>query len=381
MATKTPAKKEKDAKKKAKTNDPNTVRLDKAQNKVKRDVEGGRNLDSILGLTDPLSRVSTDLPEDSLAYLNAVKSFADPNSEAFVGRRSQEESDALGGLKSLSEKAAETQPEEQKAITTLEDVVARAGQRSSDMQSTLDLMKQGLAGLSAPENQALREQAQKEVDRKLQSAIGDIQNRARSMGTRGGSVNAALRNARRDAMGAQADMEQKNLLANIDIQDRRRNDYAGTLGDIEGREFDQRAGAADSYAGAINNFMANRFSRMNTASNNYFSGVRDLNDSERNRTADATASYGNALTDKNNYFLDTTKINLGQERADKAAKNASVLGLAGLTENERERRRQLRANKRRNSGSTSNTSMGGDPNQAAKDYYNAVAGIYGQPGV
>lgn len=359
------------------------VRLDKPQQKVKKDIEGGQNLSSILGLVNPLSRVSTDLPEDQKAYLESIRQLADPSSAGFIGKRSDEEKKGVSELDSVLQEAKTVSADELKAKGNLENLVATAGQRSADMAETLNLMKSGLAGLSAPENQALREQAQREVDRKKQSAVEAVQNSARRSGMRGGAVQAGLRAASRDAVGAQADLEQKNLVSNIDIQDRRRNDYVNNLGGVEGREFAQKSDASNNYADAIRGFTDSRFNRMTSAADAYSGRVNQLGSNERQNIMAANENYGAGLKNRDENFLATTKVNLGQERTDRAAQNASVMGLAGLTENERARRRARRENKRRNNGSNSNTSTNpaADPNQAARDYINEVANIYGQPGV
>jgi hypothetical protein len=408
------------------------IKLDKAQQKVKKDVEGGQNLNNVLGLTKPLSRISTDTPDDQKAFIESLKSLSDPNSEAFVGKRSDEEKGVVDSLKGLFDSAGEKSPEETKALGSLEEILnsagkrsgdttdllatlknraATAGNRSAEMADTLNLMKSGLAGLNASENTALREQAQKEVDRKYQAAVDNIQKAAQASGMRGGNVAAGMRNARRDAMGAQGDLEQKNLLANIDVQDRRRNDYANTLsgaeaaefgrgttaldaygntlGNTEGREFDQKSSAANNYASGVNDFTNNRFNRMNTAAGNWGNTVTSLGNNERGRVSDALNNYGAGLTDRNNYFLDTSKVNLGQERTDRAAETASSLGLAGLAENERARRRALKQQKRRSGGTgdgrtaptnatTTPGQYGGFNSAADQEYYNTISSIYNQ---
>lgn len=449
------------------------IKLDRAEKTVKKNVEGGQNLANLLGLTKPLSRISTEIPEDQKAFIEAIKSLSDPSSEAFVGKRSGEEKAALENLRGLMDSSKEQTPEETRALGALEDLmgragtrseamsgllsrlegdsrtrgersaetadilsqlrgrVATAGNRSQDMQDTLSLMKQGLAGLSAPENQALREQGQREVDRKYQLAVEDLQNTARRSGM-GSAARAGMRNARRDAMGAQADLEQKNLLANIDVQDRRRKDYANTLGNQEQMEFDrasgalrdygagvgdaesrenqryadalslfsnqlrgvesdefgQRSDAARNFASGVSDFTNSRWSRMNNASANYANTVNQLGQNERERVRGAMGDYGNALEGRNSYFMDATQTNLGQERTDRAAEVQGALGLAGLSETERARKRALRQNKRRggdgrNSGMAQGAPQqgqyGGFNSQADQEYYNAIASAYNQP--
>jgi hypothetical protein len=420
-------KKEKKPSSKRDPNAPKPIKLDKAQNKVLKDVKGGKTLANLAGLDAPLSRVGTDIPEDQRALIESLRSLSDPSSEGFVGKRSDEEKGVLDQLRSLMDQAGTTSQEETDALGALRGVLdsagkrsgdtqglldqlknraATAGQRSEEMKETLALMKSGLAGLNAQENQALREQAQREVDRKYQQSVEALQTATRRSGM-GGAERAGMRNARRDAMGAQADMEQKNLLANIDIQDTRRKDYASTLSDQESSEYDRGADALDmygrqltdaekeefsqkerastNYAGGVNDFTSNRFNRMNTAANNWAGSTLDLSNNERLRTQGALRDYGSSLADRNTYFMDATKTNLGQERTERAAQVQSSLGLAGLTENERARRRALRANKRRGGDGRTAPTTATDPNQfggfssaADKEYYDTINSIYGQ---
>lgn len=398
------------------------VKLDKAEKKVLKDVEGGKAVTNQLGFDKPLSRVSTDTPDDQKAYIEAVKALTDPSSAAFVGKRSDEEKGAVAQLQKMMTESGQQSPEERAALDSLKGVldnagvrsqettdllggmkdrVATAGQRSAEMKETLDLMKGGLAGLNAPENQALREQAQKEVDRKYQAAVEDFQNQSRLSGM-GGAARAGMRNARRDAMGAQADLEQKNLLANIDVQDKRREAYAKTLSGEEAaedkryrdavdayrdqlsgterEEFDQKARASANYATGVNDYTSNRFNRMNTATNNYANTVGQYGTNERARVNEALGNYGSALNDRNTQFMDATKVNLGQERTDRAAQVQSALGFAGLSETERARKRALRQNKRRGGGDgrvnpNGAGSTGTQPAYSADQYYNDVAGL------
>lgn len=404
------------------------IKLDKSENKVLKDVQGGQGITNILGFDKPLSRISTDIPDDQKAYIESVRALTDPSSEAFVGKRSDEEKGAIAQLQKMMTESGQQTPEERAALDSLKgvldkagvrsgemtellagmkDKVATAGQRSAEMKETLDLMKGGLAGLNAPENQALREQAQKEVDRKYQSVLEDFQNQSRLSGM-GGAARAGMRNARRDAMMAQGDLEQKNLLANIDVQDRRRKDYASTLSDAESSEFDryrqsidayrdqlggveseearQRETASANYAGGVNDYTANRFGRMNTATNNYANTVGQYGTNERARVNEALGNYGTALNDRNAQFMDATKVNLGQERTDRAAQVQSALGFAGLSETERARKRALRQNKRRGgdgrvnpngAGGAQPGQYGGFNSAADQEYYNSVANALG----
>jgi hypothetical protein len=389
MAKKTEEQKRKDAAEAAKkAKDKKAKSLSSEQKSVKKDLEGGKRLNSELGFDAPLSRLDTNIPDDQRRFIEAQRALSDPSSPAYVGARSDEEKSGLSFLEKLMGDAGVRSEDMTSTLSKLKsgwetdgnrttdtaDVIARArnqadqaGQRSAEMQSTLDLMKGGLAGLNSAENTAIREQAQREVDRKRQAAIEAANSAARTGGLRGGAKQAALRGANRDAMMAQADMEQKNLISNIDIQDRRRTGYADTLSREEGNEFgrgnaalntlgsavggaeeresQRMQSARDAYRSTLSLAEQNEFDQRATAGQAYNDRVGDLRAGEFDRSSTAMRDYGKSMDKRNDYFLDTSKTNLGQERTERAAAITGSTGLAGLVENERQRRKDARKSK------------------------------------
>jgi hypothetical protein len=320
----------------------NDKKLNKAAGRsVADDIRAGIGLGDELGFNNPLSRLDTNIPDDQRRYTESLMAMSDPSNPAYAGTRSAATSELLANAKNQ---------------------MATAGKRSADMAEVLNLMKNGLAGLNSQENQAIREQAQREVDRKRQSALDQVMSASRMGGLRGGAKQAGMRAANRDAMMAQADMEQKNLISNIDIQDKRRVDYSTTLGREENSEFTRGNDAMKTYGNFLGGAEADEFDRA-----------------DRTRT-----QYGDALNSRNDYFLDTSKVNLGQERTETAAKIAGGTGLAGMIEAERQRRRDAR--KGRSSGDgrdRSSNSNNGRDTQGGYDpmsYYKEVENIYKQGG-
>lgn len=118
-----------------------------------------------------------------------------------------------------------------------------AGRRSQEMKDILGMMQQGLAGLNSQENTALREQAQRSLDNQLATSMRQTQIAQARGGVRGGAATAQMENLQRDRMDTQSNLEQDLLVKNIDIQDKRRNDYYGALGGQEGAESDKVAQA------------------------------------------------------------------------------------------------------------------------------------------
>lgn len=314
-------------------NAPKKVKISASGKSVLNSTKEGSNIYDLSGLNIPLSRISTEQPEDSRAFTESLRQMYDPTSESFAGRRTEEESGVLDKLKADA---------------------ATAGDRSDQMKEIISIMHEGLAGLNASENQALREQGQKEIDRRQAAAAEGINDFARTGGMRGGRQAAALRNSRRDAMGAQGDLESKNLVANVDVQDRRRAQYGDTVAGAERDEFGRKQLASDSYTNTL----------------------MDILGGQRDRAQNATVNYGNSLDSKNKYFLDTTKVNLGQERTEAAAKSAGTTGFAGLIETERQRRRD----KKRRGGQSNNTRTESGPGYTAEQYLNEAKGIYGNAG-
>lgn len=206
-------------------------------------------------------------------------------------------------------------------------------------------------------------------------------------------------------MMAQADMEQKNLISNIDIQDRRRTGYADTLSREEGNEFgrgnaalntlgsavggaeeresQRMQSARDAYRSTLSLAEQNEFDQRATAGQAYNDRVGDLRAGEFDRSSTAMRDYGNSMDKRNDYFLDTSKTNLGQERTERAAAITGSTGLAGLVENERQRRKDARKSKGDGRDRASGDGRNSGTSTPAYDpmaYYNEVKNIYSNSG-
>lgn len=118
-----------------------------------------------------------------------------------------------------------------------------AGQRSQQMKDILGMMQQGLAGLNSQENTALREQAMRSLDQQLATSMRQTEISGARGGVRGAARAAQTENLLTDRQNQQGNIEQDLLVKNIDIQDKRRNDYYGALGGQEGAESDKVAKA------------------------------------------------------------------------------------------------------------------------------------------
>jgi hypothetical protein len=162
---------------------------------VGKDFSGAADLGKSLGLTAPLQQLD----------VNYSKALMDPTSPAF------------------------------------------AGQRSDEMKGIIEMMKNGLAGLNSQENQAIREQGQREVDRQYANTVRDLGRAQRRGNVLGAASAAQTLNAGRQRSEQQSQLEQDLQVRNIDVQDRRRGDFANVLGGQEQQEFGRAAQARNEF--------------------------------------------------------------------------------------------------------------------------------------
>lgn len=260
---------------------------------VKRDFNQGNKIVGELGLDQPLSRLDESL----------IAPLADPRSSAYAGNRSDET---------------------KWSIEALQKQVENSGKRSEEMKKVLGLMEQGLAGLSSQENQALREQAAREVDREYQNAVRQLSQAQAKRNVFGASATAQMRNLNKDRMDTQSKMEQDLLVKNIDIQDRRRGEYAQTLGGQEQSEWQRTADSLTAYGQGTQQAEADEWSRAMDARNE-LNDVRktNLDQEAKDRAAKiglitGVVNYGQAKkTGKRNY--DLAKEGLAVQREGIAA--------------------------------------------------------------
>lgn len=112
----------------------------------------------------------------------------------------------------------------------------QAGQRSADMAAAISRAERGLGGLTAVENEALREQGFEGIARNFQQgqrALARLGNRPGAEGQQA----ALLRDIARDTGQARRGLERDILLQNIAIQDQRRNALANLIAGTEQQEF------------------------------------------------------------------------------------------------------------------------------------------------
>lgn len=218
-------------------------KLSKGLKNLGRDFTQADELANRLGLNPDMDQID----------LSREKAWADPTSDAFVGKRSDESKDYLEGLRTQ---------------------VENAGRRSQEMQATLDLMKGGLAGLNAQENQALRAAAQAEVNRQYQGSVRKLQEAQTRGRVFGASRTAQLSNLDRSQAQQKSDFERDLLIKNIDIQDKRRNDYLGATRTAETDEFNRTTDSMKNYGSALGDAQKSEYDKMIEAQNALQKGVQ-----------------------------------------------------------------------------------------------------------
>lgn len=328
------AKKEDRDKKKRKPKSKDKEARDAVNRSIRKDLEAAGKLYG-KELEEPLPRLEdTGVSEEYQRALNIMGGMVDPTSEGYVGRRTDQQREAL---------------------SRLESEVERAQQRSQETRDILSTLQGGLAGLNASENVALREQAQREVDRQYQGAVRDLTKAQARFGARGASAAAQLSNTQRQRMDTQSQLEQDLLVRNIDVQDRRRGQYADYLRALEGDESARRSLALGQYTDQLNTLEGEEFGRKFGALGQY------------SQMAGAGQEFRRA----------GDLYNTEQGVKEYLGRLQGKLGLLGLARSERMGKEQLAAlEKQASAGAPRYNVTYNQGSPAAEDYYNTVRGIY-----
>lgn len=125
----------------------------------------------------------------------------------------------------------------QSLIDTAQSTFDSAGNRSQEMSDLVSTMQGGLGGLTAQENQAMRERAMQELTRQSQAAQRNLALSQAGSGVRGAAGQAGQFFLDRDRMNSQRNLEMDILLENIAVQDKRRDAFGNFLGGLERDEF------------------------------------------------------------------------------------------------------------------------------------------------
>ncbi len=108
---------------------------------------------------------------------------------------------------------------------------------SGDVQDIIARRKAGLGGLSAEENQAIRERGSQSIDRSTQSSLRQLRGLQGATGQRGGSALASQSRILQAGQGAKANVERDLAIQNVDVK---RQALGAAEGSILGAEAQTR---------------------------------------------------------------------------------------------------------------------------------------------
>lgn len=173
--------------------------------RTENDLAAGRNLFGKFADFGDLPRVTDAYAQNRADQLELRKSFADPRSAAFAGRR------------------------------------------STDIQDILGRMKSGLEGYTAAENQAMREAQDREIDTVMRGDVNQARDTNASNLVFGGAAAAREDAIRRAAAQSKAINEQNLFIKNADEKRSRLDAYGNAVTGAEKTEFGQGQKAISDY--------------------------------------------------------------------------------------------------------------------------------------
>jgi len=351
-------KKEKEKKKAKAKKKSNLEKLSKSGKKTQKEFNEASRVATKTGMVAPLERVQTEANPETQDYLNSLIARSDPTSRGFAGRRSEEAASGIQG----QDDAIGTSSEMKVALEGLRSTQ----ERTAETDKILKTMEGGLAGLSAAENTAIREGAQRQSQSALKTALANVQQTAARSGARGFSQSANMANVNRQFGLDTRAAEQDLLVKNIDIQDSRRRDYASTAAGAEQREADRR----DKYTNALGTEEDSRFKRGNI----YLDSLRGLEKDENDRTLGSQELTGRALSGQDALTAKGREFNALQGNSEQGAKSAAIAGIADYQNTRDMGRKQLKllqgnksSSSSSSSGETTNTGSSLDELNAAID--------------
>lgn len=269
---------------------------------------GNTNLSDLGGIAGSVANApTTSTPSEDINKLVDAISVGESLGKGIIADQ------GLGGefLGSVSEQIG---PEQQAALEFFQNLASNSGQVTALEQEALDQARAALGGLSAEENLALRENAEKGIDTGFQSALRSLSS---LQGQRGriGVSGAQQRDLITGLLGAQNQLERDIIVQDLAQQNLAREAFtnlaSGTSQNIFGRQLAAGQGLA------TNAQLADQF-RLNAALSNI--GLRGQEISTR---------LGTTLG-----ALGTAAGTLGGFRAEDFAKKAFEESLAAKKESE-----------------------------------------------
>jgi len=156
---------------------------------------------------------------------------------------------------------AGTNKQTQDILDLLKQRATEAYQYSTLEQEALDQQRKGLAGYNSPEVQAMREQAQQEINRQYKTQLAGQLAQAQRFGVRGGGINALTQDSAMMRGQAQGNLERDLVIKNAEEIQNRRNAFSNLVTQTEAARNGRGATMTGMYSGAGLNEEAARRAR------------------------------------------------------------------------------------------------------------------------
>lgn len=281
---------------------PKKPKADKIKQELENDLNAASAFNATYFPTGPLQHFLDPRAQEKQNLLNLRWASADPRSEAFAGRMSN---DTIGNLARLRDEADPNS-------------ASYVGKSSADVQDIINRFKSGLDGYTAAENAGMREAAERGLD----STAADLRyKRIRSNAAgrvRGAAAQAGLAGIDRDRQQQGMELDQDIFLKNADEKRSRLMDYGSLVRSVDDTNYGRRQSA-------FKDFRDYQGDAENTAY-----------DRGRNAIGDYEGTLGGVSSGE----FEIGKFNIGQDEKTQTRDVGNVLGLAGLLGTKRSEDRQ-----------------------------------------
>lgn len=243
----------------------------------------------------------------------ADRFYADGSMGRVAETLTPDEQAALNSIKTFAANAGNQSPEVAALIAQQQGILNNAQQYSPYETEALDVNRAALAGLSAPEYQALRSQANEQINGAFQQAA-----RQMAKAQAANQVFGAAATAQNNILGQNRVKEARNLerdliVKDVEIKRAARNDFTNAVNQTEAT----KAGRTNAASGQLSNTINSDQSNRNTAQNQANANL-------------STTSMG--LGDR---LRQLQEFNLNQAAAEKAGQIGSIFGGIGAIADQR----------------------------------------------
>lgn len=226
---------------------------------------------------------------------------------------SSQETDALARLKEIAGSAGSQSQDVTDLLTRLKGTADQSGQLTSLEEEALGVARGALAGLSAPQIQALREAAHEKIAASFQQQARQLAKVQAAGGTYGAVAGAQQRLLGRDAVQQNRNLERDLLIQDIQEKDAARQQFVNLATATQGARDSRTNNSNSMLSSTVLGDQNNRLNAQNQAGSNYanFAGA----------TGNAQRSVG--------------EFNINQAAAEKAGQLGAIFGGMGTVTNQR----------------------------------------------